>query len=137
MSVEWLKLQGSLTLPSRRVIEAHIWGANIVELTLRSVSELWIEQNEEVHGKTDDKRSTFRQKQLGHRVRNLHWYRNKCRPSDVHLFKKDHEKFIEEAPLTQLATYIATKKKAIMNSVKQATKGAVTGTTGILFFFNQ
>ena len=122
-------------MPSGRVIEARIWGANIVELTLRSVSELWIERNEEVHGKTDDERNKFRRKQLGHRVRNLHRYRNKCRPSDVHLFKKDHEKFINEALLSQLATYIATKKKAIMNSVKQAAKGAVTGTTGIMQFF--
>ena len=47
MSMEWLKLQGSLTLPSGRVVEAHIWAANIVELTLRSVSEVWIEQNED------------------------------------------------------------------------------------------
>ena len=135
ISVEWLILQGPHKLSNGNVLEAHIWGANIVELTLRSVSELWKERNEEVHGKTDDERSKSRRTQLGHRVRNLHRYRNQCRPSDEHLFKEDHEKFIREAPISQLATYVATKKKAIMNSVKQAAKGAVTGTTGIMQYF--
>ena len=99
------------------------------------MSELWKQRNEDVHGKTASDQTKKKRESLGHRIRVLHDYRDKCRPSDQHLFHENVDKFIKEAPISQLANYLASNKKAIRNSMKQAAKGAVQGTTSIMQFF--
>ena len=135
ISVDWLALQGTKQLDNGNKLAEHIWGANIVEHTLKSMSELWKQRNEDVHGKTASDQTKKKREALGHRIRVLHEYRDKCRPSDQYLFHENVDKFIKEAPISHLANYLKSNKKAIQNSMKQAAKGAVRGTTSIMQYF--
>ena len=61
--------------------------------------------------------------------------RDKARPGDQHLFLAEPDKFVKEASIAKISGYIATASSAISNSVKQAKKYAIVGTTSMLQFF--
>jgi hypothetical protein len=53
ISQEWLTLQaGSTNKTVRKKRDCYVWGASIVEITLKYFNKLWEQYNEEVHGKT-------------------------------------------------------------------------------------
>ena len=72
---------------------------------------------------------------MGQQVLNLQAKSNKARPGDQHLFLVDPKQFVKEALLAKLSAYIATTSSAISNSMKQAKKLAIAGTTIMLEFF--
>ena len=50
--MECQTLQGTTTIPNEKVRVLEVWAASIVEISLRSIAELWKERNNVVH--TDD-----------------------------------------------------------------------------------
>ena len=132
ISQEWEKLQGSGPTINGKNREAYIWGASLVEVSIKSFMELWEQRNEEVHGKTEQQKQKKRLEKLSIEVRRLHSMRDLTRPSDDFIFHKDVEIFLEKATAKMAANYISTNKRIIKHSIAAATKQAITHTKNIL-----
>jgi hypothetical protein len=61
ISQEWLKLQAdstNKTVGQKR--DCYVWGASVVEITLKYFIKLWEQRNEEVHGRTTEQQNNKR-----------------------------------------------------------------------------
>ena len=103
ISQEWLELQGSTIAENGMRREAYIWGASVVEVSIKSFIELWEQRNEEVHGKTEAQRQNRRLEKLSTEVRHLHTMRHLTRPSDEFIFHDNVDQFLEKATATTAA----------------------------------
>jgi hypothetical protein len=93
---EWLKLQAdstNKTVGKKR--DCYVWGASIVEITLKYFIKLWEQRNEEVHGKTIEQQKTTRKTKLSINARKLYNLKDKARPVDIGLFHADIEEFLD------------------------------------------
>ena len=66
ISQEWLLLYDDSRTnkhDTQRYSAQYIWGANIVEITLRQMIKLWEIQNKQVHGTTDGERQQIMKRQ--------------------------------------------------------------------------
>jgi hypothetical protein len=62
---EWLKLQADSTNKTiGKKQDCYVWGASIVEITLKYFIKLWEQHNEEVHGKNNGQQEITRKKKL-------------------------------------------------------------------------
>jgi hypothetical protein len=121
-SQEWLKLQaGSANKTVGKKRDCYVWGASIVEITLKYFIKLWEQRNEEVHGKTTEKQETTRKSKFSIDVRKLNKMKDKARPVDMGLLHADIEEFLDNSTAQTIATYISSHRKAIANSVKKYT----------------
>jgi hypothetical protein len=76
---EWLKLQAdstNKTIGKKR--DCYVWGASIVEITLKYFIKLWEQQNEEVHSKTTEQQETTGKTKLSIDARKLNSLKDKA-----------------------------------------------------------
>ena len=116
--------------------QAHaMWTSSIVEVSLRWTIDLWETRNKDVHGHTETERNarlklkhqaTFR-KMLAKKVH--------MRPCDHWLFPDNPTLFLTTATANRLGTWIASRHRAVRNSVKAARRDATTNTPNIVTFF--
>jgi hypothetical protein len=133
ISQEWLKLQDESTnITTTKKPEGYIWGASLVETTLKKFIDLWELRNEEVHGKTIEQQESTRKQKLRTEVKKLNSMKNKARPSDMCLFHENEEEYIEQSTATMIATWVSSHRRAILNSVKKWALTAAKGSTSIL-----
>jgi hypothetical protein len=84
---EWLTLQADSTNKSvGKKRDCYVWGASIVEITLKYFIILWEQRNEEVHGKTTEQQETTRKTKLSIDARKLNNLKDKTRPVDRDCF---------------------------------------------------
>jgi hypothetical protein len=92
ISQEWLKLQaGSTNKTVGKKWDCYVWGASIVEITLKYFIKLWEQRNEEVHGKTKEQQEITRKTKLSIDARKLNTLKDKARLVDMGLFHADIE----------------------------------------------
>ena len=106
----------------QRYYDGTVWGAAIVEHTLRSHIKLWEQRNKDVHGeddKDDKENANFRRERMIIEVRRMHSFMDEVCPIDMHLFKENLEEFISDSTTDKLAVYVTSHKKAIKTSMKQ------------------
>jgi hypothetical protein len=133
ISQEWAKLQNNSTIKTvGKKREGYVWGAAVVETTLRQVILLWELRNEEVHGKTVEQQENTRKTKLSIDARKLNEMKDKARPADMGLFHGDIEAFIDISTAQTIATFISSHRKAIGNSVKKHTAASRAGATSIV-----
>ena len=138
LSQDWLHLQETARpRTEERQNDSYVWGASIVEVTLSQYIKLWELRNEEVHGKTAEQQEQTRKSKLAVEVRKLNTWKNDSRPDDMCLFHANIEDFIEGSTAQNLATYISSHKKAIMNSVKKWALSSHGRVTSILEWIQQ
>jgi hypothetical protein len=81
---EWLKLQADSTNKTvEKKRDCYVWGASIVEITLKYFIKLWEHHNEGVHGKTTEQQETTRKTKLSIDARKLNSLKDKARPVDM------------------------------------------------------
>jgi hypothetical protein len=112
--------------------ESYLWGASIVETTLKKFIDLWETRNEEVHGKTIEQQESTRKAKLRIKVSKLNSMKDSARPSDMFLFHKNDEEYIDNSTATMIATWVSSHRRAILNSVKKWALTAAKGSTSIL-----
>ena len=100
----------------------YIWGASIVETCLRMMIDLWEMRNDEVHGKEAASIEQKRKERAAITIRELHKLEEQSQPSDSILIYQDMEATIKRVPAATLEAFIATKTKAINNSVREWAK---------------
>jgi hypothetical protein len=130
---EWLKLQAAntnKTIGKKR--DCYVWGASIVETTLKYFIKLWEQHNEEVHGKTTEQQETARKSKLIIDARKLNSLKDKARPVDMGLFHADIELFLDNSTAQTIATFISSHRKAIANCVKKYTAASQAGVTPVV-----
>jgi NAD-dependent dihydropyrimidine dehydrogenase PreA subunit len=133
LSQEWLTLHNESTnITKNKKQEGYIWGASIVETTLRKFIDLWEIRNEEVHGKTIEQQENIRKTKLSLEVRKLNSMKDQARPSDMCLFHENEEEYIEHSTAQMIATWVSSHRRAILNSVKRWALTAAKGSTSIL-----
>lgn len=133
ISQEWLHLQAQAKpRTEERQNDSYVWGASIVEVTLSQYIQLWELRNEEVHGKTAEQQEQTRKSKLAVEIRKLDTWKNDSRPDDMCLFHANIEEYIDTSTATNLATYISSHRKAIMNSVRKWANSSHSKATSIL-----
>jgi hypothetical protein len=133
ISQEWLKLQaGSTNKTVGKKRDCYVWGASIVEITLKYFIKLWEQRNEEVHGKTTEQQETTRKLKLSIDARKLNILKDKARPIDMGLFHADIEEYLDNSTAQTIATYISSHRKAIKNSVKKYTAASQAGVKSVV-----
>jgi hypothetical protein len=133
LSQEWLTLQSESTnRTTNKKPESYLWGASIVETTLKKFIDLWETRNEEVHGKTIEQQESTRKAKLRIEVSKLNSMKDAARPSDMFLFHENEEEYIDNSTATMIATWVSSHRRAIMNSVKKWALTAAKGSTSIL-----
>jgi hypothetical protein len=133
ISQEWLRLQAdstNKTVGKKR--DCYVWGASIVEITLKYFIKLWEQHNEEVHGKTTEQQETTRKTKLSIDARKPKSLKDKARPVDMGLFHADIESFLDNSTAQTITTYITSHRKAIANSVKKYTAISQAGVTSVV-----
>jgi hypothetical protein len=133
ISQEWTKLHDHSTHTNDgKKRDGYVWGAAVVEITLRHFIELWELRNEEVHGKTVQQQERTRKIKLSIDARKLTEFKDKARPVDMGLFHNDIEEFLDKSTAQTIATFISSHRKVIANSVKKHTAAASAGATSIV-----
>ena len=115
---------------THRYYDGTVWGAAIVEHTLRSHIKLWEQRNNDVHGeddKDDIDNENFQRERMIIEVRRLHAFKNQALPRDMYLFRRNLEEFISQSTTDKLAVYVTSHKRAIKNSVTQWKKQRDSG----------
>ena len=97
--------------------------------------ELWEQQNQDVHRKTEAQQQSRHLQKLRIKIRKLHSLRDQTRPSDDFMFHDDLEGFLENTTATKAANYISSTKWIILHSITAAAKAAVNKTKNILEWF--
>ena len=134
-SQEWLVLfdEKNPNLDNNnRYTRQYVWGANIIENTLRHVIELWEIRNGQVHGRTNKEREQKRKSRHIQELKKLFEKKNDVRPADIVLFPEDEDEFIEKSTAQGIADYISMHSKAIKNSVNDWKKRSIKGARTIL-----
>jgi hypothetical protein len=133
ISQEWTNLYDNSThITERKKRDGYVWGAALVEVTLRHFIQLWELRNEEVHGKTVHQQEKTRKTKLSIDARKLNELKDKARPVDMGLFHSDIEVFLDQSTAQTIATFISSHRKAIANSVKKHTEAARVGATSVM-----
>ena len=101
---------------NRHRLDSFVWGAHLVEIILRHMITLWEQRNKDIHGDTDENKNRILKEKLKTEFLNLNSLQDQCRPRDRFLFRDDPEEFIKRSTAKQVATYITTSKRAIINS---------------------
>ena len=134
-SQEWLVLfdeKNPNLNNNNRYTRQYIWGANIIENTLRHVIELWEIRNGQVHGRTSKEREQKRKSRNIQELKKLFEKKNDVRPADIVLFPEDEDEFIEKNTAQGIADYVSMHAKAITNSVNDWKKRSIKGARTIL-----
>ena len=115
--------------------EGFVWGAHLVKIILQNMIILWEQQNKDIHGDTDENKDRILKEKLKSEFLSLNSLQDQCRPRDQFLFQDDPEEFLKRSTAKQVATYITTSKRAIINSYnkwKQHTAAGVRSVIGWL-----
>ena len=105
ISQEWLLLYDESRTnrhDTQRYSAQYIWGANIVEITLRQMIKLWEIWNNQVHGNTDGERQWIMKRRQIAKFKRLMSYKPDVWPSDLGFFPDDEEEFIVQSTAQQL-----------------------------------
>ncbi|OEU08199.1 hypothetical protein FRACYDRAFT_249987 [Fragilariopsis cylindrus CCMP1102] len=133
LSQEWTKHHDNSTYRTiGKKRDGYVWGAAIVEVTLRHFIQLWELRNEEVHGKSVVQQEKTRKTKLSADARKLNALRDQARPIDMGLFHNDIEEFIDQSTAQTIATFISSHRKAIMNSINQYKEASQAGVTSVV-----
>ena len=133
LSQEWTKHHDNSTYRTiGKKRDGYVWGAAIVEVTLRHFIQLWELRNEEVHGKSVVQQEKTRKTKLSADARKLNALKDQARPIDMGLFHNDIEEFIDQSTAQTIATFISSHRKAIMNSVNQYKEASQAGVTSVV-----
>ena len=135
LSTEWQHLQGQTQSLNQQTREPEVWAASIVEISLRSMIELWKERNASVHAETNVQEQEFALHKLKDKVQNLIDKQQHCRPSDDYLFPENPTAFMATSQAPRLTRWLVTTQRAIKNSIIQATKEASSQTRNIQTWF--
>ena len=95
----------------------------------------WEQRNKDIHGDTDENKDRILKEKLKSEFLSLNSLQDQCRPRDQFLFQDDPEEFLKRSTAKQVATYITTSKRAIINSYnkwKQHTAAGVRSVIGWL-----
>jgi hypothetical protein len=133
ISQGWLKLPADSThktIGKKR--DCYVWGASIVEITLKYFIKLWEQRNGEVHGKTTEQYQTTRKTKLSINASKLNSMKDKARPVDMGLFHADIKSFLDNSTAQTIATFISSHRKAITNSVKKYMAASQEGVTSVV-----
>ena len=104
---------------NKHYFDSYIWGAAIVETSLRQMILLWEQRNKNVHGSSDNEVETLRKQKLVEKAKELQLLQDDTRPSDSFLFPINFKQFISSSTSEQIASWICTSQRAIKNSVKK------------------
>ena len=77
---------------------------------------LWEQRNKDIHGDADENKDRILKEKLQSKFLSLNSLQDQCRPRDQFLFRDDPEEFLKRSTAKQVATYITTSKRAIINS---------------------
>ena len=93
--------------------------------------DLWNLRNEEVHGKTANKKEQKRKHRLVKKIDECLAKIPEMRPSDRCLMPDNRETFIESLTYNKLAEWLASHQKMIKNSIDKWKKRSEKGTRNI------
>jgi hypothetical protein len=130
---EWLTLQAdstNKTVGKKR--DYYVWGASVVEITLKYFIKLWEQRNEEVYGKSTEQQETTRKTKLSIDARKLNNLKDKAHPVDMGFVHADIEEFLDTSTAQTIATYISSHRKAVAKSVKKYTAASQAGVTSVV-----
>ena len=101
-------------------IPKHQWAATIVTVILRQVINLWEMRNEDVHGATKSEQQNKLLAKQKEKIAELLELKTKCLARDHFLFPEDPDVLLKESSTSRLATWLATRTKAIKESIRIA-----------------
>ena len=93
----------------------YIWGASLVEASLKSHMELWEQRNKDAH--SPEAHIHLAKEQAAKATKKLHKLCHHARFIDSALFPENVETFIEESTAQKLQRYVLMNSKAIRRSV--------------------
>ena len=131
ISQHWLNLHDSFSNNKSKHSQSYVWGASIVETTLRLMIDLWNLRNEEVHGKTVNEREQKRKHRLLKKIDECFAKITEMRPSDRCLMPENRDDFVESSTSNDLAEWLASHQKMINNSIEKWKKRSEKGTRNI------
>ena len=113
-------------------IDSYVWGAHIVEIILRQMISLWEQRNKDVHGDNNEDKDRILKEKLSAEFTRLNSLQHECRPRDQFLFRDDPNEFLKRSTTKQIATYITTSRRAIINSYNQWKKHTDAGVSSVI-----
>ena len=103
-----------------------------MEISIKKFTDLWEQQNKDVHVKTGAQQQSRRLQKFRIEIRKLHNLRDHTRPSHDFIFHDDLKGLLENTTVTTAANYISSTKRIILHSVATAIKAVVTKTKNML-----
>ena len=119
LSQQWETLQEN-TAKNDKLIAKYQWAANIVTIILKQVINLWEMRNEEVHGATKSEQQNKLLVKQKEKIVEILELKPKCLARDHFLFPDDPKELLKETSTSRLATWLATRTKAIKESIRNA-----------------
>ena len=113
ISQQWLNLHDLFSNNKCKHSQSYVWGASIVETTLRLMIDLWNLRNEEVHGKTANEKEQKHKHQLLKKIDKCFAKIPEMQPSDRCLMPENRETFVESSTSNDLAEWLASHQKMI------------------------
>ena len=113
----------------------NMWTSSIVEVSLRWIIDLWETRNKDVHGHTETEQNDRLGVKHQATFRGMLAKKPHMRPSDHWLFPDNPTQFLATVTASRLGTWIASRRRAIRNSVKAAARESTTHTRNITTFF--
>ena len=135
LTQQWELIQGDTPLNHGAVRLQCDWMASVVTFLLHKTIELWEFRNSQVHG-TDPKerheRLLTHQRQV---IETLLSLESKCLARDRFIFPSDPQVLLQQTSTRELGNWIATRKPAIMKSIRRAKKLDSQHTSAITRWF--
>ena len=130
LSQEWLHLQSYATDNHGNKHFNYIWGASLVEASLKPRMELWEQRNKDAH--SPEAHIHLAKERAAKATRKLYKLCHHVQFRDSALFSDNTETFIEESTPQKLQRYVLMNSKAIQQSVRRAGTAATQHTRSIL-----
>ena len=131
---EWEIIQGTTQLTNGRQRSQYLWGASVVELGLIYCINLWEQRNKDVHGHNATDSEKLLMAKYIEEINRLELLHPKMRPSDSFLLQ-GISTLRESTTSKVMATWIASRRPAIYNSIAMAKKGATDNTPSLYQWF--
>ena len=134
LSQEWEIIQGTTQLTNGRQRSQYLWGASVVELGLIYCINLWEQQNKDVHGHNATDSEKLLMAKYIEEINRLELLHPKMRPSDSFLLQ-GISTLRESTTSKVMATWIASRRPAIYNSIAMAQRNATDNTHSLYQWF--
>ena len=126
ISQEWIKLykeSACANTNKNQQSQSYLWGASVVEVVLSEfVHFFWEIRNEEVHGKTKERKETLRKKKLTIETKRLNLMKDDAQPGNQFLSYDNIDEFIEKSSAKRIGSRVFSHCIAIKNSVNKCKK---------------